>query len=95
MTHSYALRRLLEHGQMTQAEIVTCTGWSVEQVAQAIADLRTSGLIRRRLRDVGRGGGYAFEAAPPPVLGPSSEPWCAGNSKRVPGLFHDAAKGVK
>lgn len=65
MTKTYALKRLLEHGQMTRPEIVDCTGWTTSQVDRALQHLHQHKLIRRRQKPIGRGGGYAFEAVMP------------------------------
>lgn len=47
MTRTYALRRLLEHGPMTLAEIVDCTGWRWATAKNALDALLDQHLIRR------------------------------------------------
>ncbi len=48
MTKTYALKRLLEHGQMTRAEMIECTRWPGRQVDSALSGLVQQGLVRRR-----------------------------------------------
>ena len=55
MTHTYALKRLLEHGPMTRCEIRICTGWKGRSVDAAISKCINQQLIRRirRIRSKG------------------------------------------
>lgn len=52
MTRTYALKRLLEHGGLTRAEIAAITGWPEGAVRSAIARLCELGEIvgTRKLR---------------------------------------------
>lgn len=45
MTRTYCLKRLLEHGAMTAAELIACTGWRWTSVEAALRNLMDSGLV--------------------------------------------------
>ena len=45
MTRSHALKRLLEHGELTRAEILEITGWTSKQVHYTLAYLSDLGAI--------------------------------------------------
>ena len=45
MTRDYALRKLLEHGELTFGEIVEITGWSRPHAWKAIQKLMLQGCI--------------------------------------------------
>lgn len=62
MTRTYALKRLLEHGAMTPAEIVRCTRWEIRQVQSALCELKKCGLVRRVRRHETNTLGFAYEA---------------------------------
>jgi predicted transcriptional regulator len=47
MTHTYCLKRLLEHGPMKTGEIIECTRWKPRQVHRALQMLLGYGLIHR------------------------------------------------
>jgi predicted transcriptional regulator len=49
MTHTYCLKRLLEHGPMKTAEIIECTRWKPRQVHTALRTLLGHGLINFHL----------------------------------------------
>lgn len=53
MTKTYALKRLLEHGPMTVAEIVDCTRWSHQQVETALRMSISQQLVRYADREWG------------------------------------------
>lgn len=36
MTHAYAMRRLLEHGPLTYAELLEVTGWGSEVLTEML-----------------------------------------------------------
>lgn len=95
MTKTYALKRLLEHGPMTAAEIVECTGWKCRQVEGALREVLRANLVVPSGYSKGRGarGGFTYEA----VVASGSFPGgaYAGNSRPGLGLFHGAPKGVK
>lgn len=46
MTRVHALKRLLEHGPLTRAEIVEQTGWSQNTVTAALRNLRLQKVLR-------------------------------------------------
>lgn len=95
MTKTYALKRLLEHGPMTRAQIVECTGWKRRQVESALQDVLRANLVipsgYAKGRDVR--GGFTYEAAGARGSFPGGTD--AGNSRPGLGLFHGAPKGVK
>jgi predicted transcriptional regulator len=45
MTHTYALKRLLEHGGLTLKEAVQITGWKYEAVQSALQSLIDTELV--------------------------------------------------
>jgi hypothetical protein len=45
MTRKHALMKLLEHGELTKAEIVEITGWTAKQVHYTLAYLSDLGVI--------------------------------------------------
>lgn len=56
MTRTYALKRLLEHGPMTQREIRECTRWTARTTGHALETLLAQGRVRRSHLHGGRGG---------------------------------------
>lgn len=46
MTRTYALLKLLVHGDLTMREIVSITGWPVNASRQTVSHLSGSGRIR-------------------------------------------------
>lgn len=46
MTRSYALRKLLEHGPLTMAQISGITRWTIKQADSALACLEKAELLR-------------------------------------------------
>lgn len=47
MTHTYAIRRLLEHGPLTFAELVEITGWERDNLTDVLRHMAKRGTIRR------------------------------------------------
>ena len=47
MTRHYALKRLLEHGELSSKEIEEITFWTTKQVWHAITKLRQSNIVRK------------------------------------------------
>lgn len=47
MTRTYALKRLLEHGQLTVKQMIEITGWQPKQVWGTIEQLKKTQTIRR------------------------------------------------
>ena len=45
MTRTHALKKLLEHGELTRAEILEITGWTAKQVHYTLAYLADIGHI--------------------------------------------------
>lgn len=45
MTRTYALKRLLEHGSMTSAELIAVTGWRWNAVRAALENLMGAGVV--------------------------------------------------
>jgi len=45
MTRTYALRKLLEHGQLSIGQIAHITGWPMEECNKAITQLRSTGQV--------------------------------------------------
>ena len=45
MTHTYAARRLLEHGPLTMAEFMEITGWSWNSARSALNRLMERGEV--------------------------------------------------
>lgn len=45
MTRTHALKRLLEHGELTRAEILEITGWTEKQVRYTLSYLSELGAI--------------------------------------------------
>lgn len=45
MTRTYALKRLLEHGELRFREIVEITGWDAVEAWSAVNVLKISGLV--------------------------------------------------
>jgi predicted transcriptional regulator len=45
MTHTYAMKRLLEHGALTLSQLVDITGWPYSSVQAAISRLMEAGLV--------------------------------------------------
>lgn len=62
MTRTYALKRLLEHGPMTPAEIVECTRWTARQADSALGALKACGLVLQVQRPQSARRGYAYVA---------------------------------
>lgn len=48
MTRTYALKRLLEHGDMNRMEIMEVMGGRESAASEAICSLRNQGIIRRK-----------------------------------------------
>lgn len=65
MTKTYAIKRLLEHGPMTRAEIIECTGWSMRVVERALQQtMRTNQVeVCGRARIGDRRVGFTYRAA--------------------------------
>lgn len=53
MTHAYALRRLLEHGPCTDAELLLICGWPSDALRDALRELVAAGRVT--WANVGRG----------------------------------------
>jgi DNA-binding MarR family transcriptional regulator len=47
VTRTYAVRRLLEHGPLTFAELLDITSWPQWGVEQALESLEKRGFVRR------------------------------------------------
>lgn len=47
MTRTYALKRLLEHGPLTRAEITAITGWPAKTVKAALRQTLMTDVVRR------------------------------------------------
>jgi len=47
MTRAYALRRLLEHGELSSKEIEIITGWTTKQVWATIQRLQKTDIVRK------------------------------------------------
>ncbi len=47
MTKTYALKRLLEHGELSSKEIEEITFWTTKQVWYAITMLRKKNIVRK------------------------------------------------
>jgi transcription initiation factor IIE alpha subunit len=47
MTRTYALKRLLEHGELTSKEMLEITGWTYKQVWATIQRLQETELVRK------------------------------------------------
>ena len=47
MTRTYALKRLLEHGELSSKEIEEITFWTTKQVWYAITRLREMDIVRK------------------------------------------------
>lgn len=47
MTKTYALKRLLEHGELSSKEIEEITCWTTKQVWYAIGRLTKSNIVRK------------------------------------------------
>jgi hypothetical protein len=45
MTHTYAMKRLLEHGALTLSQLVDITGWPYSSVQAAISRLMEAGVV--------------------------------------------------
>jgi predicted transcriptional regulator len=45
MTRTYVLRRLLEHGGLTTAELLEITGWRWGSVRSALTNLMATGTV--------------------------------------------------
>lgn len=60
MTRTYALKRLLEHGPLTLAQIEEMTGWSYIACRKAIEALRNSGTVKTLGRVSGGGALYGL-----------------------------------
>lgn len=51
MTRQYALCMLLEHGPMSRAELLACTGWSVRVLRGALSACLCKGWLQMRNAD--------------------------------------------
>lgn len=47
MTRTYALKRLLEHGELTSKEMLEITGWTYKQVWATIQSLQKTHIVRK------------------------------------------------
>lgn len=47
MTRTYALKRLLEHGELSSKEIEEITFWTTKQVWYAITQLRKKKIVKK------------------------------------------------
>jgi DNA-binding transcriptional regulator GbsR (MarR family) len=47
MTRTYALKRLLEHGELSSREIEEITGWTTKQVWASIQSLQKTDIVRK------------------------------------------------
>lgn len=47
MTRTYALKRLLEHGELSSKEIKEITFWTTKQVWYAITSLRKKNIVKK------------------------------------------------
>jgi predicted transcriptional regulator len=47
MTRIYALRKLLEHGELSSKEIEIITGWTSKQVWASIQRLQKTDIVRK------------------------------------------------
>lgn len=47
MTRTYALKRLLEHGELSSKEIEIITGWTTRQVWATIQMLQKTKILRK------------------------------------------------
>ena len=54
MTHTYALKRLLEHGPLTFAEIVDISGWAFSSVDSALRRLINADVVEQKALDARR-----------------------------------------
>jgi len=47
MTRTYALKKLLEHGELSSRDIEIITGWTTKQVWAAIQRLQKTDIVRK------------------------------------------------
>ena len=47
MTRTYALKRLLEHGELSSKEMIEITGWTTRQVWATIQRLQKTDIVRK------------------------------------------------
>lgn len=47
MSHTYAITRLLEHGDLTWGELMEITGWSFNSLRSAMTRLMESGKVKK------------------------------------------------
>jgi len=47
MTRTYAMKRLLEHGELTSKEMEAITGWTQKQVWATIQMLQKNNILRK------------------------------------------------
>lgn len=47
MTRTYALKRLLEHGELSAKEMIEITGWTTRQVWATIQRLQKTDIVRK------------------------------------------------
>lgn len=48
MTRTYALLKLLDHGELTMGEIITITGWPATKARQTVSHLSQAGRIESK-----------------------------------------------
>lgn len=53
MTHTYALKRLLEHGSLTRAEMFEITGWKGNIVDSVLQNMLIYGIVQSLPRKAG------------------------------------------
>lgn len=47
MTRTYALKKLLEHGELSAKEMIEITGWTTRQVWATIQRLQKTDIVRK------------------------------------------------
>ena len=47
MTRTYAMKRLLEHGELSAKELIEITGWKSKQVWATIQRLQKTNILRK------------------------------------------------
>jgi DNA-binding MarR family transcriptional regulator len=47
MTRTYALKRLLEHGELSAKELIEITGWTTRQVWGTLQQLQKTEIVRK------------------------------------------------
>lgn len=64
MTRTYALKRVLEHGAMSYADLLDCTRWTGRVLSRTLQQCMATGVVVRRqvLRCAARQRAWVYEA---------------------------------